>query len=93
MSQLQALKTKALQNPEVKQAYDELNDEFQLINTLLSMRTEAKLTQQQVADRMGTKESNISRLEKGKSNPTLNTLVNYAKACGFQLDFSYRRNS
>ncbi|AYA42056.1 helix-turn-helix transcriptional regulator [Xenorhabdus nematophila] len=93
MSQLQALKAKALQNPDVKQAYDELNDEFELINTLLSMRTEAKLTQQQVADRMGTKESNISRLEKGKSNPTLSTLVNYAKACGFQLDFSYRRNS
>ncbi|MDC9583275.1 helix-turn-helix transcriptional regulator [Xenorhabdus sp. PR6a] len=93
MSQLQALKAKALQNPDVKQAYDELNDEFELINTLLSMRTEAKLTQQQVADRMGTKESNISRLEKGRSNPTLNTLVNYAKACGFQLDFSYRRNS
>ncbi|MDC9582245.1 helix-turn-helix transcriptional regulator [Xenorhabdus sp. PR6a] len=93
MSQLQALKTKALQNPDVKQAYDELNDEFEFINTLLSMRTEAKLTQQQVADRMGTKESNISRLEKGKSNPTLSTLVNYAKACGFQLDFSYRRNS
>ncbi|MBD2802115.1 helix-turn-helix transcriptional regulator [Xenorhabdus sp. M] len=93
MSQLQTLKAKALQNPEVKQAYDELNDEFEFINTLLSMRTEAKLTQQQVADRMGTKESNISRLEKGKSNPTLNTLVNYAKACGFQLDFSYRRNS
>ncbi|MBC8946984.1 helix-turn-helix domain-containing protein [Xenorhabdus indica] len=93
MSQLQALKAKALQDPEVKQAYDELNDEFELINTLLSMRTEAKLTQQQVADRMGTKESNISRLEKGKSNPTLSTLVNYAKACGFQLDFGYRRNS
>ncbi|WP_340611639.1 helix-turn-helix domain-containing protein [Xenorhabdus bharatensis] len=93
MSQLQALKAKALQNPEVKQAYDELNDEFELINTLLSMRIEAKLTQQQVADRMGTKESNISRLEKGKSNPALSTLVNYAKACGFQLDFSYRRNS
>ncbi|WP_416777605.1 helix-turn-helix domain-containing protein [Xenorhabdus budapestensis] len=93
MSQLQALKAKALQDPEVKLAYDELNDEFELINTLLSMRTEAKLTQQQVADRMGTKESNISRLEKGKSNPTLSTLVNYAKACGFQLDFGYRRNS
>ncbi|MBD2822510.1 helix-turn-helix transcriptional regulator [Xenorhabdus sp. 42] len=89
MSQLQALKANALQNPEVKQAYDE----FELINTLLSMRTEAKLTQQQVADRMGTKESNISRLEKGKSNPTLSTLVNYAKACGFQLDFSYQHNS
>ncbi|KMJ46483.1 helix-turn-helix transcriptional regulator [Xenorhabdus khoisanae] len=90
MNKLHTLKIKALQNPEVKQAYDELEPEFELINTLLSMRKEAGLTQQQVAERMGTKESNISRLEKGKSNPTLNTLLSYAKACGFQLNFGYK---
>ncbi|OTA19789.1 transcriptional regulator [Xenorhabdus beddingii] len=93
MSRLHALKTKALQNPEVKQAYDELEPEFELISTLLSMRKEAGLTQQQVAERMGTKESNISRLEKGKSNPTLSTLLGYAKACGFQLNFSYKHDA
>ena len=90
MSRLQALKAKALQNPDVKQAYDELGPEFELINTLLSMREEAGLTQQQVAERMGTKEGNISRLEKGKGNPTLKTLLGYAKACGCQLSFGYK---
>ncbi|HHC6562968.1 TPA: helix-turn-helix domain-containing protein [Vibrio parahaemolyticus] len=90
MSRLQALKAKALQNPDVKQAYDELGPEFELINTLLSMREEAGLTQQQVAERMGTKEGNISRLEKGKGNPTLKTLLGYAKACGCQLNFGYK---
>ncbi|MDI7855091.1 helix-turn-helix domain-containing protein [Vibrio parahaemolyticus] len=90
MSRLQALKAKALQNPDVKQAYDELGPEFELIDTLLSMREEAGLTQQQVAERMGTKEGNISRLEKGKGNPTLKTLFGYAKACGCQLNFGYK---
>ncbi|AFT97439.1 transcriptional regulator [Vibrio parahaemolyticus] len=90
MSRLQALKAKALQNPDVKQAYDELGPEFELIDTLLSMREEAGLTQQQVAERMGTKEGNISRLEKGKGNPTLKTLLGYAKACGCQLNFGYK---
>lgn len=90
MSRLQDLKAKALQNPDVKQAYDELGPEFELIDTLLSMREEAGLTQQQVAERMGTKEGNISRLEKGKGNPTLKTLLGYAKACGCQLNFGYK---
>jgi hypothetical protein len=34
---------------------------------------------------MGTKKSNISRLERGNSNPGWSTLTSYAKACGFQL--------
>ena len=91
MSQLQALKEKALQNPEVKQAYDELDYEFELIDTLLSMREKAGLTQSQVAERMGTKEANICRLEKGKGNPTLKTLLRYAKACGCQLNLGYKQ--
>ncbi|MGL4381981.1 MAG: helix-turn-helix domain-containing protein [Vibrio sp.] len=89
-SKLQALKAKALSNPEVKQAYDELEPEFELINTLLRMRNAAGLTQDQVAERMGTKEANISRLEKGRGNPTLKTLISYAKACNCELSFGYR---
>lgn len=65
MSNLQSLKKKALSNPKVKAEYDALEPEFKFINTLLSMRESAGLTQQEVAERMGTKESNVSRLEKG----------------------------
>ncbi|OOE89532.1 transcriptional regulator [Salinivibrio sp. MA427] len=93
MNSLQALKAKALQNPDVKQAYDELAPEFELIDMLLSMRKQAGLTQQQVAVRMGTKEGNISRLEKGKGNPTLKTLLSYAKACNCKLNFGYKHAS
>ncbi|WP_323131681.1 helix-turn-helix domain-containing protein [Vibrio algarum] len=54
------------------------------------MRQNAGLTQYEVAERMGTKEANISRLEKGNGNPTIKTLTKYAKACGCQLDLSYK---
>jgi len=90
-SKLQALKAKAFANPEVKKAYDELEPEFELINTLLKMRNAAGLTQDQVAERMGTKEANVSRLEKGRGNPTLKTLMSYAKACNCELHFGYRQ--
>jgi len=89
-TKLQALKAKAFANPEVKQAYEDLEPEFELINTLLRMRNAAGLTQDQVAERMGTKEANISRLEKGRGNPTLKTLMNYAKACNCELSFGYK---
>ncbi|WP_281188871.1 helix-turn-helix domain-containing protein [Vibrio harveyi] len=89
MSNLRSLKNKALANPEVKAEYDALESEFKYINTLLSMRESAGLTQSEVAERMGTKESNVSRLETGAGNPTLKTLMKYAQACGCQLSLGF----
>lgn len=47
------------------------------------MRQQAGLTQEQLAERMGTQKGNISRLEKGNSNPNWKTLEKYEHACGF----------
>ncbi|MGR5282826.1 helix-turn-helix domain-containing protein [Photobacterium damselae] len=58
---LSELKRKALQNPEVKEAYDDLSAEFKLISSLISMREQSGLTQDEVAAKMGTKAPNISR--------------------------------
>lgn len=86
---LQDLKERALQNQEVRREYDELEGEFVLINQLLNMRKAAGLTQEQVADKMHTKKSNISRLERGGVAPKVDTLKKYAKACGFELKVSF----
>ncbi len=85
MSKLQQLKERALQKPEVRKAYDALAEEFELIDKLLKMRAAAGLTQEELARRMGTKKSNISRLEKGNTNPSWGTLKKYAHACGFAI--------
>lgn len=87
---LSALKKNALQNPEVKKTYDDLGAEFELISSLITMREESGLTQDEVAERMGTKAPNISRLESSRSNPSLKTLVSYAQACGFKLDLGFK---
>ncbi|MGL1218251.1 helix-turn-helix domain-containing protein [Vibrio parahaemolyticus] len=87
---LAALKKKAFTNHEVKEAYDELSDEFELISTLITMREKSGLTQDEVAQRMGTRAPNISRLESGRANPSLKTLVSYAHACGFKLDLGFK---
>ncbi|HAU1322092.1 TPA: helix-turn-helix transcriptional regulator [Legionella pneumophila] len=88
---LKTLKEKALKNEDVKQVYDALESEFALINSLLSMRQQAGLTQEQLAERMGTQKGNISRLEKGNSNPSWKTLEKYARACGFDISMTFKR--
>jgi len=87
---LSALKQKAFKNPEVKAAYDELGEEFELASTLITMRERSGLTQDEVAKKMGTRAPNISRLESGRANPSLKTLVSYANACGFKLDLGFK---
>lgn len=82
---IQNLKNKSFQNPKVKTEYDSLESEFVLIDTLISMRKKSGLTQDEIAKKMGTQKGNISRLERGNSNPSWKTLQNYAHACGFEL--------
>ncbi len=82
---IQNLKNKAFQNPEVKREYGQLAAEFELIDALLAMRKKSGLTQDEIAQKMGTQRSNISRLEKGSGNPSWKTLKNYAHACGCEI--------
>ena len=69
-----------------KEAYDALELEYQVASQLLKARTRAGLTQDAVAERMGTTKSAISWLEgAGKYAPSLTTLQKYARAAGCEL--------
>ena len=89
------LKTKALSNPEVKAAYDEMVPEFALLRQMLKARQKAGLGQADVAERMGTKAPAITRLESslgnGKHSPSLATLQKYANAVGCELQVKFVR--
>ncbi|MCW2473625.1 helix-turn-helix transcriptional regulator [Candidatus Symbiopectobacterium sp. NZEC151] len=61
---------KMLANPPVKAEYQSLEDEFSLLNELLQACKNAGLTQAQIADRMGTKATAITRLESGLASGT-----------------------
>jgi predicted transcriptional regulator len=89
------LKAKALSNSLVKTEYDALNnsEEFLLLDQVLKARSEAGLTQDEVAKRMKTKAPAIARLEKslisGKHSPSLSTLRKYAKALGKRVEIRF----
>lgn len=82
-------KKRALAKPGVKAAYDELEDEFTLINELIHARKLAHKSQADVAKAMKTTTSAISRLEstsgKKHHSPSLSTLRRYANAINCRL--------
>lgn len=68
------------------EAYEALALEYQLADQMLKARARAGLTQDAVAERMGTTKSAVSRLESaGKHAPSLATLKRYAQAVGCDL--------
>ena len=74
------------------EAYEALALEYQLAREMLKARAKAGLTQDGVAEKMGTTKSAISRLEAaGKHAPSLNTLKRYASAVGCDLQVRFVR--
>lgn len=80
---------RAMQRPGFKAAWDGLEEEYAALNELLQARKQAGLTQEEVAARMGTTKSAVSRLEASirseHHSPSFATLRKYAHACGKRL--------
>ncbi len=78
-----------LKDPAHKAAYDALEDEFALAGALIEARSKADMTQEQVAEAMGTTQTVIARLESGRTMPSTRTLERFAKATGTRLRISF----
>lgn len=66
---------KLLLNPQVKAEYDALEPEFQIIEATIKKRLEKNWSQKDLAEKIDTKQSAISRLESGNANPILRFLL------------------
>jgi len=86
-SSLKQFKRRALARPEVRAAYDATAEEFAFLDEVLRARAESGLTQAEVAERIGTTQSAIARLEsaEAKHSPSIATLQKYAKALGYTV--------
>jgi ribosome-binding protein aMBF1 (putative translation factor) len=80
MKSYKTFKSKLLKDKEIKRAYDELEIEFALIEKIIQKRLEKGMTQRDLAQKIGTKQSAISRFEAGGYNPTLSFLNKIARA-------------
>lgn len=80
---------KAFKNPKFKKEYDKLQPEFAMIEAIVKARKDRGLTQEQLAGRIGTKQSVISRLEIGRANPTVAFLKKMALALHSNLEIRF----
>ncbi len=87
------LKEEALKKQSVREEYEALTPEFNLLREMLKARNDAGLSQADVAERMGTKAPAITRLESsltsGRHSPSIATLKKYAEAVGCHLEIKF----
>ncbi|HCC36257.1 MAG TPA: transcriptional regulator [Treponema sp.] len=74
------------ENTEVQNALKANEAEYKIIEEIIMARKENNLTQKDLAELIGTKQSNISRLESGNYNPSLDFLTKIAQAVGKELE-------
>lgn len=84
----ETFKKRLLKDPEIKAGYDALEPEYKLIEQLIENRLKKGYSQAQLAKRINTKQSAISRLESGNYNPSLEFLNKVSTALGCKLTIS-----
>jgi len=80
------IKAELLADPEVKREYDALAPEFEFSTELLRARLRAGISQTELAERMGTSQSAIARLESGQTLPSTKTLLRFAEATSSKVE-------
>ncbi len=78
-----------LKDPKFRREYEKLQPEFEIISAIIQHRIDTGMTQKELADKAGTKQSAISRLEAGNSNPSIGFLSKIAEALGTKLQISF----
>lgn len=79
------MKINMLKDEEFKAEYEKLKPRYEAIEQIIRARKELNMTQSELAKRVGTQKSNISRLESGNYNPSLDFLVKVAESLGKNL--------
>jgi ribosome-binding protein aMBF1 (putative translation factor) len=82
MIHFEDMKARLLADPQTRAEYEALAPEFEVARELIAARTRAGLSQAELAERMGTSQSTVARLESGRTLPSLRTLERYAAATG-----------
>lgn len=85
MENWEDLEKELLKDPEVRKEYDKLGPRYELISKLIGARLKKGLTQAELAKKVGTKQSAISRLESGDANPSFLFLEKITAAMGREL--------
>ncbi|MGI2336358.1 MAG: helix-turn-helix domain-containing protein [Dehalogenimonas sp.] len=82
-----------LTRPGIRKAYEELTPKYTLIEELIQRRNDLKISQRELARRIGTRQPAISRLEAGDNNTRIETLIKVAEALDLKFTLTPKESS
>ena len=89
MSDLRKYIDKQMENEEIRKEHEATRAEFNVTRAIIEARMAEGLTQKELAERSGLRQSNISRIENGTCSPTVSTLQMLAEGLGKKLSISF----
>ena len=89
MKTLEAALEKKLKEPGFRAEYEALEPEFAIMQAVIDARKKSGFTQKQLSDKTGIDQGDISKIEIGEANPTLNTLKRLAYGMGMKLKLEF----
>ncbi|MBR6584607.1 MAG: helix-turn-helix transcriptional regulator [Firmicutes bacterium] len=89
MSDLSKYVREQMKDPEFKELYEKSEGEYQVAREIIKARIEKNMTQQELAEKTGMRQSNISRIENGSCSPTVETLSIIAEGLGKKLEIRF----
>ena len=89
MSDFDTYVAEKLKDPVFKAEYDALEPEFAIIHAMIAARKTSGMTQKQLSEKTGIAQGDISKIEIGEANPTLNTLKRLASGMDMKLKLEF----
>ena len=89
MSSYRKYKEEALKDAAVKQEYDALEAEYDIIQAMIDARISQNITQKELSERTGITQADISRIENGTRNPSLAMVKRLAEGLGMRLKIEF----
>ena len=89
MKSLKQYKEIQMENPEFVKEYESIQPEMDVIRAIIEARTSQNITQKELAERTGINQADISKLENGTRNPSINLLKRIADGMGMALKIEF----
>lgn len=89
MKSLKQYKEIQMENPEFAKEYESIQPEMDVIRAIVEARTSQNITQKELAERTGINQADISKLENGTRNPSVNLLKRLADGMGMVLKIEF----
>ena len=80
---------KQLEDDEFRKEYEAIQPEMDVIRAIVDARASQNLTQEELAERTGINQADISKIENGTRNPSLNLLKRLADGMGMVLKIEF----